>query len=90
MSLQYAAQVTSGIIPALSMAVLAVAIPIQVNPPKIVTISDDEFTIDMHAMEQWVPYGVTFGGSRYLIWKNGSDELVMIDAEMFGSKPDDG
>lgn len=90
MSLQYAVQMTPKIISSLYMAAFAVAIPISVNPPKIVTISEDEFTIDMHAMERWVPYGVTFKKSSYLIWKNDGDELVMVDAEMFGSKPDVG
>lgn len=88
MSLQYAAHITPKIISSLYMAVFAVAIPMRTNPPEIVDMSEDEFTIDTHAMERWVPYGVTFKGSRYVIWKNDSDELVMVDAEMFGPKPE--
>ena len=72
---------------AVSMMAMVAAASMPVNPPKIVLMSEDEFTIDLNEMERWVPYGVAFGDSRYVIWKNDNDALVMIDTEMLEQKP---
>ena len=92
MSIQHTVQMISkSVFGVLSARALAVTIPIPVNPPKIVTMGEDEFTIDLHEMDRWTPYVVVFQGSKYAIWKNDDDALVMIDVEMLlGSKPDDG
>ena len=72
---------------AVSMMAMVAAVSMPVNPPKIVLMSEDEFTIDLNEMERWVPYGVAFGDSRYVVWKNDNDALVMIDTEMLEQKP---
>ena len=43
---------------------------IPVNPPNIVQIKNDEFSIDLNNMEARQPYFMDFLGSLYLIWKN--------------------
>lgn len=74
---------------AMSMIASFISIIIPVNPPKIVTITDDDITISLNEMDRWVPYVVLFQRSRYLIWKNDDDALVMIDADMLELNPDD-
>lgn len=88
MNLQFATQVPA-IISSSILSVAVIAVPIPVNPPKIVAMGKDEFTIDLHEMKRWVPCVVEFHESKYMIWKNDDDALVMIDAEMLGSKSND-
>ena len=57
-------------------------IPLQVNPPDIVTIEDDEFRIDMNNMKPGRPYMMKFEGSTYVILKNGDGALVMEEVEI--------
>lgn len=85
MSLQRAPHMAYNL--AVSMMAMVAAVSMPVNPPKIVLMSEDEFTIDLNEMERWVPYGVAFGDSRYVVWKNDNDALVMIDTEMLEQKP---
>ena len=87
MSLQYTPHMAYNL--AVSMMSIVAVVSIPVNPPKIVLMGDDEFTINLNEMERWVPYGVAFGDSRYVIWKNDDDALVMIDTEMLEQKPND-
>lgn len=50
---------------------------IPTNPPEIVTVGDEEVTLNMNNMEQLTPYLVKFRDSIYLVWKNGDGALVM-------------
>ena len=54
-------------------------IDIPVNPPKIVLIEGDQFSIDMNEMETLRPYMMTFLDSRYMFWKNQKGALVLTE-----------
>lgn len=65
-----------------SVIIVPILIPLQVNPPDIVTIEDSEFRIDMNNMKPGHPYLMKFEGSTYVILKNGDDALVMEEVEV--------
>lgn len=64
-----------------SVLIVPVLVPIQVNPPDIVTIEDDEFRIEMNNMKTHRRYLMKFDGSTYVIWKNNDGALVMDEVE---------
>lgn len=65
-----------------SVVVVPILIPIEVNPPDIVTIKDDEFRIGMNNMKPGKPYLMKFRGSTYVILKNEDDALVIEEVDV--------
>ena len=51
------------------------------NPPKVITIYDSGFRVDVNLMDAYIPYLVEFMSSRYLIWKKKDNALVVTEVE---------
>ena len=66
--------------PVVKLLAVRFAITVPVNPPEIVDIEGDEFSIDLDNMETLQPYMMEFLDSRYVIWKNQDGALVMTEA----------
>ncbi len=54
-------------------------IDVPVNPPKIIHIGNDSFTVDLNAMEPDSPCIVELPDFRYVVWKDQDDSMVMVD-----------
>ena len=51
------------------------------NPPDVVSIDGEELSIDMNNMAPLTPCLLEFLDSRYMIWKNQDDALVMGEVQ---------
>ena len=50
---------------------------IPLDPPDIVSKNDEGFSVDTNNMERLRPYMMTFKDSKYVIWKDENDALVI-------------
>lgn len=61
---------------------VAFKMAIQTNPPDIVSMQGDEFSIDTNKMELLTPYLLEFQDSKYLIWKKANGSMVMEEVRL--------